>query len=124
MFRRLSQAAAARSTGWFGIIVPAVYATLVIAVTLVVLADSLFVAHDDASLMGVWLILVTLPLSGASLSGLSGLESLLGEMPQPLKSVLFYLATTGVGLVQAWLLRLATRGRLRESDVRSRVPVS
>ncbi|MFI0448257.1 SCO4225 family membrane protein [Actinomadura sp. 6N118] len=123
MFRRLSEAAAARSTGWFGIIVPAVYATLVVVVTLVVLADSLFVDHEDASLIGVWLVVVTLPLSGASLLGLSGLESLLGDMPQALDTVLFYLSTTGIGLVQAWLLRLATRGRLLDPDVRPNVPV-
>ncbi|GAA2622410.1 hypothetical protein SMC26_38590 [Actinomadura fulvescens] len=123
MFRRLSAAAAARSTGWFGIIVPAVYALLVIAVALVVLVDNLFLDHEDASLSAVWLILVTAPLSGVLLSGLAGLEGLVGELPQPLGTGLVYLLTIGAGLVQAWLLRLATRGRLREGAARSHVPV-
>ncbi|MFG1998068.1 SCO4225 family membrane protein [Spirillospora sp. NPDC048911] len=114
MFKRLSRAAAARSTGWLGIIVPAAYAALVIVVTLVVIADRVFVDHEDASLIGVWLIAVTLPLSGAGLLALAGLEGIFGEMPGPLGFALFIVATTGPGLAQVWLLRLVTRGRLRE----------
>ncbi|MEU5881138.1 hypothetical protein [Spirillospora sp. NPDC047279] len=110
MFRRLSAAAAVRSTGWFGIIVPAAYAALVVAAALFVVADDLFNDSGDPSFAGVWLILVTLPLSFAGLQGLEFVEARVGEVPGPFA---FYAITIGCGIVQTWLLRLVTRGARR-----------
>lgn len=110
MFARISAVAARRTSGWIGIIVPALYAGIVIAVTVLVAAVLLFA--DDPGFIAIWLVFVTFPLSGVSLT----LAEMVGELPEPLDMTMFFVATTGVGLLQAWLLRLLVRGR--------RVPVS
>ncbi|WP_131738956.1 SCO4225 family membrane protein [Actinomadura roseirufa] len=105
MFARIAARAARRQNGRMGIIVPGAYAVLIIAVTLTVLAVDLFA--DDPGFSGVWLILVTLPLSAAPLAlvpGPSGAYSLFYH-------VLFYVVTAGAGLLQAWILHVLIRGR-------------
>ncbi|KAB2368237.1 SCO4225 family membrane protein [Actinomadura montaniterrae] len=74
------------------------YAAAVTVATGVVLAADLFA--DDPGFIGVWLILVTAPLSLVALA----LFELPGEMPQAVTNVLFYVATTGAGVIQAWLI--------------------
>ncbi|QXJ24150.1 hypothetical protein AGRA3207_005414 [Actinomadura graeca] len=105
MFTHLSAAAARRRSGRLGIVLPGGYAALVIAVTLVVAAVGLF--SDDPGFVGIWLALVSAPLSIPAL----WLTDLLGEVSQPVDQALFFLSTTGAGLAQAWLLRLLVRGR-------------
>ncbi|MGI5325886.1 SCO4225 family membrane protein [Actinomadura nitritigenes] len=79
------------------------YAAAVTVATGIVLAADLFA--DDPGFIGVFLILATAPLSMVSLYLLD-----FGEMPQALANILFYVATTGSGVLQTWLL---WPGRLR-----------
>ncbi|MEU8343196.1 hypothetical protein SAMN05443665_1015119 [Actinomadura meyerae] len=74
------------------------YTLTVLAVSAVVLAVMLF--SDDPGFIGVWLIFVTSPLS---ILGMLAVFPF-GELPGPLDTALFFAATTGPGLVQAWLL--------------------
>ncbi|WP_375539138.1 SCO4225 family membrane protein [Actinomadura sp. J1-007] len=67
---------------------------------------------EDPGFIGIWLVFATLPLSAVALA----LTEMAGELPRPFDMAVFFVATTGVGLVQAWVLRLLVRGR--------RVPVS
>jgi hypothetical protein len=80
------------------LVVAALYTAAVVATSLMVLAVLLF--SDDPGFIGVWVILVTAPLS---VVGLSLLE-MFGSPPEPFDSLLFFVATTGAGLLQAWLL--------------------
>jgi hypothetical protein len=85
------------------------YAAVVIVTTGIVLGADLFA--DDPGFIGVWLILVTAPLSMIALS----VFELFGEMPQALGNVLFYVATTGAGAIQAWLMWPGTIRRRKTS---------
>ncbi|GAA0233584.1 hypothetical protein GCM10009527_032580 [Actinomadura nitritigenes] len=74
------------------------YAAAVIAATGVVIGADLFA--DDPGFIGVPLIMITSPLS---MAGFYLLDQL-GEMPQALGAVMFYVVTTGAGALQTWLL--------------------
>ncbi|MBD2896121.1 hypothetical protein ABT299_15045 [Spirillospora sp. NPDC000708] len=80
------------------------YGAAVTVTTGIVLAADLFA--DDPGFIGVFLILATAPLSMVSLYLLD-----FGEMPQALTNVLFYVATTGSGALQTWLLWPGRRRR-------------
>ncbi|WP_433331969.1 SCO4225 family membrane protein [Spirillospora sp. CA-294931] len=103
MFSRLSVLAKRRRHGWLGIAVPGAYLALVLVTTGVVAAVHVFA--DDPGFIGVWLILVTSPLSMVPLMMVDG------DLPGPLNVIFFYGATTGSGLVQAWLLWVLARGK-------------
>jgi hypothetical protein len=81
------------------------YGAAVAVTTGIVLAADLFA--DDPGFIGVFLILVTAPLSMVTLY----LFDFFGEMPQALTNVLFYVATTGAGALQTWLLWPGRRRR-------------
>ncbi|WP_433476875.1 SCO4225 family membrane protein [Spirillospora sp. CA-142024] len=90
--------AARGPAGRVRLVVAALYTATVIATSLMVLAVVLFA--DDPGFIGIWLILVTSPLSMVALY----LIDLLGHPPEPFDGILFFAATIGAGLLQAWLL--------------------
>jgi hypothetical protein len=104
MFTRRSAAKRPRP-GRFAVIVVGGYATLVIAVTVLVAAVEIFAA--DPGFIGVWLILATQPLCSLFLLITPT------DLPEPWNHITFYLSTTGAGLLQAWLLWRLAGGRAR-----------
>ncbi len=80
------------------LVLAAGYTVAVLAVSAVVLGVMLF--SDDPGFIGVWLVFVTSPLSVLGIT----LIMPLGELPDPLDIAVFFAATTGPGLLQAWLL--------------------
>ncbi|MFI6517299.1 SCO4225 family membrane protein [Spirillospora sp. NPDC050679] len=103
MRERLSAYASRRRNGWIGIVIPGVYAALVLVAAVAVTAVLVF--SDDPGFVGIWLFIPTLPLS------ILPLALLPTDSPGPLGTALVIAATAGAGLVQAWLLHLLLRGR-------------
>ncbi|WP_116021191.1 SCO4225 family membrane protein [Thermomonospora umbrina] len=111
LFTRLATAARRRERGVPALVVSGLYAALVLGTAVFVEAVVLF--SEDPGFVGVWLVLVTLPLSTFVL----GLTTVLvpdggGGILESL--VLFTIPCAAVGLLQSWLLWRVFRGRRRE----------
>ncbi|MEV4331287.1 hypothetical protein AB0K02_12230 [Streptomyces sp. NPDC049597] len=88
----------------FGDLASRIYLALVAAAALFVAVDTLFVHHEDASMAGIWLFLLTAP----TIFALMALGSLFGE--GVVESAAFlYPALVVAALVQAWALGLFVR---------------
>ncbi|QKG22497.1 SCO4225 family membrane protein [Actinomadura verrucosospora] len=94
---------------WVRLAVAASYGTAVLVTTAIVLGYDLFA--DDPGFIGVWLILITSPLS---MVGMYLLE-FLGDMPDALGTFVLYAMTTVSGALQTWLLWPPRRPR-REAE--------
>lgn len=102
------------SHGSLALSIAGLYLLLVIAVVVGVVLDATFVEHPDASMAGVLVYAVTLPLSIGAI--------MLVPESGPWSDVAFFAVPLGCGILQAAGLYLALRGRRIPSGDRGGPP--